>query len=132
LTRPAASSAEKRDTETSRAAGRAVANNDGAFKGAYPVPLPYNGSGIVLPPYRTADSTPCNALLAGGRKLSVAARPFRSGSLSGLKTAVHFPVERDLTTPRILRLTNPVTSPAASRRVVADGETLNQPTNKGE
>jgi hypothetical protein len=42
-----------------------------------------------------------------------------------------FPVERDLP-PRILRLTNPVTSPAASRRVVAGGETLNQPTNKGE
>jgi hypothetical protein len=36
-----------------------------------------------------------------------------------------FPVECDLTTPRI-RLTNPVTSPAASRRVVADGETINQ------
>ena len=36
-----------------------------------------------------------------------------------------FPVERDLP-PRILRLTNPVTSPAASRRVVAGGETINQ------
>jgi hypothetical protein len=35
-----------------------------------------------------------------------------------------FPVERDLTTPRILRLTNPVTSPAENRRVVADGETI--------
>jgi hypothetical protein len=118
------------------------------------------------------------------KRASICDRHFRSGSLSGLKTAAQFasvflptepstttngrgevregnrngfpysgihaglqqstlqadlrggrnpfPVERDLTTPRILRLTNPVASPAASFRVVADGETLNQPTNKGE
>jgi hypothetical protein len=49
----------------------------------------------------------------------------RPASLLLIAAAVVFPVECDLTTPRI-RLTNPVTSPAASRRVVAGGETLNQ------
>jgi hypothetical protein len=64
------------------------------------------------------------------KRASICDSHSRSGSLSGLKTAAHFPVECDLTTPRILRLTNPVTSPAASRRVVADGEKINQPTKE--
>ena len=74
----------------------------------------------------TPQTAPAGITCPASSLLIAAAVVFRSGSLSGLKTAAHFPVERDLTTPRILRLTNPVTSPAASFRVVADGETINQ------
>ena len=73
----------------------------------------------------TPQTAPAGLTCPASSLLIAAAVVFRSGSLSGLKTAAHFPVECDLTTPRI-RLTNPVTSPAASRRVVADGENLNK------